>query len=148
LFFPATILDGRRLSWCSRQVQGWRTVIATYQGGHSRSIRLDRRSSRLPGDTEIQTWRIHRRWRYYEGTLHSPAKSMTFRLAPFSGRLCTVDIDGDSNDVEAVSLTACYALLVRRNLDQIIMVTAGHLSGAGRAHPGRAGRGEQRLSRC
>ena len=106
--------------------QGWRTVIATYQGGRSGSIRLDRRSTRLPGDTAIQTWQVHRRWRYYEGTLHSPAKSMTLRLAPFSGRLCTVDIDGDWNDVEAVSLTACYALLVRRKLDQIIMVTAGH----------------------
>lgn len=106
--------------------QGWRTVIATYQGDRSRSIRLDRRSARLPGDTGIQTWQIHRRWRYYEGTLQGPAKSMTLRLAPFSGRLCTVDIDGDWNDVEAVSLTACYALLVRRKLDQIIMVTAGH----------------------
>ena len=106
--------------------QGWRTVIATYQGDHSRSIRLDRRSARLPGDTGIQTWQIHRRWRYYEGTLHSLAKSMTLRLAPFSGRLCTVDIDGDWSDVEAVSLTACYALLVRRKRDQIIMVTAGH----------------------
>jgi hypothetical protein len=106
--------------------QGWRTVIATYQGGHSGSIRLDRRSARLPGDTAIQTWQIHRRWRYYEGTLQGPAKTMTLRLAPFSGRLCTVDIDGDWNDAEAVSLTACYALLVRRKLDQIIMVTAGH----------------------
>lgn len=106
--------------------QGWRTVIATYQGDHSRSIRLDRRNSRLPGDTAIPTWQIHRRWRCYEGTLHSPARSMTLRLAPFSGRLCTVGIDGDWNDVEAVALTACYALLVRRQLDQIIMVTAGH----------------------
>jgi hypothetical protein len=106
--------------------QGWRTVIAAYRGDPSRSIRLDPRDSRLPGDTAIPTWQIHRRWRYYEGTLHSPAKSMTLRLAPFSGRLCTIDIDGHWNDVEAVALTACYALLVRRQLDQIIMVTAGH----------------------
>ena len=106
--------------------QGWRTVIAMYQGDPSRSIRLDRRDSRLPGDTAIPTWQIHWRWRYYEGTLHSLGRSMTLRLAPFSGRLCSVDLDGDWNDPEAVALTACYALLVRRQRDQIIMVTAGH----------------------
>jgi hypothetical protein len=106
--------------------QGWRTVTAAYQGDPSRSIRLDPRDSRLPGDTATPTWEIRRRWRSYEGTLHSPAKSMTLRLAPFSGRLCTVGIDGDWDDAEAVALTACYALLVRRQRDQIIMVTAGH----------------------
>ena len=105
---------------------GWRTVNAAYQGDPGRWIRLDPRDSRLPGDTVVPEWEIHRRWRYYEGTLHSLRRSMTLRLAPFSGRRCTVDIDGDWNDVEAVALTACYALLVRRKLDQIITVTAGH----------------------
>jgi len=106
--------------------QGWRTVTAAYEGDPSRSIRLDPRNSRLPGDTAVPTWEIRRRWRYYEGTLRSLTRSMTLRLAPFSGRLCAVGVDGDWNDVEAVALTACYALLVRRQRDQIIMVTAGH----------------------
>lgn len=120
----AEIRTGSGLLTAARQ--GWRTVTATYQGDPSRSIRLDPRNSRLPGDTAMPAWQIHRRWRYYEGTLHSFGKSMTLRLAPFSGRRCAVDIDGDWADAEAVALTACYALLVRRKLDQIIMVTAGH----------------------
>jgi hypothetical protein len=106
--------------------QGWRTVTATDEGDHGRSIRLDPRNSRLPGDTAIPTWEIRRRWRYYEGALQSLTRSMTLRLAPFSGRVCAVDVDGDWNDIEVVALTACYALLVRRQLHQIIMVTAGH----------------------
>jgi len=104
--------------------QGWGSVIAQPAAGET-TMRLDPQNSHL-FDGSPARWRIRGRWRSYEGALLSEGRSMSFRLKPFSGRSCDIQVDGEWPELGAVALVACYALLVRRKRDQIIMVTAGH----------------------
>jgi len=87
---------------------------------------LDRDHTHLAGTRGLARWTIRRRWKAYEGVLSRPDASITLRLTPFTGRRCDVEVNGHWDQRDLVVLTACFALLVRRRRDQIIMVTAGH----------------------
>lgn len=103
---------------------GWRRVIAS--NGNDPLVVLDRDGTLLPGTGTGARWTIRRRWKTYEGSLSRPGASITLRLTPLTGRRCDVNVNGDWEQRDLVVLTACFALLARRRLDQIIMITAGH----------------------
>lgn len=109
--------------WTVRR-HGWRRVLA---GDIDHPlIQIDPDGALVPGASTAARWSIRRLWRVYEGTLATADRSITLRLAPFSGRSCQVEISGQWEQRDLVILTACFGLLARRRRDTIIMVTAGH----------------------
>jgi hypothetical protein len=110
-------------TWTVRR-QGWRRVTAG--DVHHPLVRLAPDGALVPAAGTAARWSIRRRWRVYEGTLASADRSITLRLAWFSGRGCEVETSGQWEQRDLVVLTACFGLLARRRRDTIIMVTAGH----------------------
>lgn len=110
-------------TWTVRR-HGWRRVTAG-DVDHP-LVRLDPDGALVPGASTAARWTVRRLWRVYKGTLASADRSITLRLAPFSGRSCEVEIGGQWEQRDLVVLTACFGLLARRRRDIIIMVTAGH----------------------
>jgi hypothetical protein len=85
-------------------------------------VTLSGAASVVPGPAPDAHWSIMRNRRAYTGTLIRNDETIVIRAPALSGRQFAIELTGDWEQRDVVVLTACFALLARRQRDLAIMI--------------------------
>lgn len=104
-------------TWAIRR-HGWRQV--TVGDPASPLVRLSPGSAMVPGPGPQPNWNVRRRRRGWQARLQRSDAAIDLRLAAPGARHCDVQITGDWPQVDLLTLTCCFAMLLRRRRLAII----------------------------